>query len=175
MTERIRVRRPWLAVLTPSAAALFSTVLVWATGHDPGAAALATAATTAAPSPGTTATQPAVTPTRDPAAVGRQIATARRRTCAGSWAAAGPSLGPPSSGRTRAPSTGSTASATRPPTYPRHSSGVPSPSGGRPAPTTPPAAPTPKTQPTRAPAPVHNVTPPAPPTIPTPHVTTRSS
>ena len=172
MTERIRVRRPWLAVLTPSVAALFSTVLVWATGHDPGTAALASAAT---PGPASSAptSEPSVTPTQDAAAgVAGQIATqeAELRRLAAEVRALRSAL--PGS-----------AHATRTTPAPPPSSAARRPQGSTPAPTHRPApVHTPSTHPVPdAPGPEASgpdaigpaVGPPPP--VPTPHVTTRSS
>src|SRR4051812_49856170 len=49
MTDRIRIRRPWLGVLAPAIAAVFSAALVWASGHDPAPAVVAAAADSSTP------------------------------------------------------------------------------------------------------------------------------
>ena len=161
MTEPVRVRAPWLGVLAPTAAAVFSAAVVWAGGHHP------------RPAPVAAPAQPAASvgsPARDRAAiVDRQIAAQRaqlgrlsadvralRAALARATTRSAPSVAPsPAAAQRPAPSALST---------------LPAPGvTRRPAPSAP--------RPTAAARPTRTTPPPAPPvpSIPAPHVTTGSS
>lgn len=156
MPDRIRIRRPWLGVLAPAGAFLFSSALVWASGHDPVPAVVATPSGSPAPTSTTTA---------DSALLDHEVA--EQEADLARLSADVRALRASIARRTRGGTTTSGAATTQPP-----ASQAP-----RPATTTPPAtrrtaqpaAPTPTTAPAR---PTRTA---PPPPAPTPHVTTRSS
>jgi hypothetical protein len=163
MTDRIRIRRPWLGVLAPATAAVFSAALVWASGHDPAPAVVAAAADSSTPT---------TSPTIDAAAgLNRQLAAQERQLARLSAdvrtlrSAVADRTSPPTPSATTTPTTTATTSST---TRSGASHVAPPPPSAAPATRTP-TRPTPSAV---VPRPAHA---PSPPPIPTPHVTTRSS
>jgi hypothetical protein len=159
MPDRIRIRRPWLGVLAPATAAVFSAALIWASGHDPAPAVVAAAADSSTPT---------TSPTIDAAAgLNRQLAAQERQLARLSAdvralrSAVADRTSPPTPSATTTPTTSST-------TRSGASHVAPPPPSAAPA-TRPPTRPTPSAA---VPRPAHV---PSPPPIPTPHVTTRSS
>lgn len=157
MPDRIRIRRPWLGVLAPAGAFLFSSALVWAGGHDPVPSVVA---------PPAGSPVPTSTTTDDSALLDHEVA--EQEADLARLSADVHALRASMARRARRNTTTASAAATTQP---------PGTQAPRPATTTPPAT----RRTSRPPAPAPTTAPPqptrtaAPPPAPTPHVTTRSS